>query len=204
MKVIALEGSSYAGKTTALRHLRASTDPDDVAIFSCYVQHFAEPQDIPLARTESAAQQIEAFEAFMRIEAARVAQVSARAFGTIVLDRSVDTLMAHARAMDCLYGFGVHAHVRRRLEDLAHLRPDHTIYLDVSYETLSLRRKAAGHVETEPEYFLHDPAFLAHTRAYFVRPEHLPVTREITVVPGEQPPEAVAGAVHSLVELWKR
>ncbi|MEU3343189.1 hypothetical protein [Streptomyces sp. NPDC006668] len=204
MKVIAVEGPSYAGKTTALHHLRTNTDPADVAIFNCYVQHFAEPRDIPPARTETAAQQLEAFEVFMKIEAARVARISAGAFGAIVLDRSVDTLMAHAQAMDRLYRFGVYDHVRRRLEDLPHLRPDHTIYLDVSYETLRLRRKTAGHGETEPEYFLHDPAFLAHARAYFIAPRLSPITREITVVPGEQSAEVVAGAVSSLVAWWKR
>ena len=130
----------------------------------CYVQHIAHRADIPPARTDSAAAQHDAFEKFMAIEKARVRTALASARPVAILDRSVDTLLAHAHALDTLFGYDVHHQLRDRLQELPFLRPHHTLYLDVPAEVLSLRRKTAGHTAAESDYFLHDPAFLAHAR----------------------------------------
>ncbi|WP_242436538.1 hypothetical protein [Streptomyces sp. CB02488] len=69
---------------------------------------------------------------------------------------------------------------------------------------LGLRRKAAGHTAAESDYFLHEPAFLDHTRDYFVSGAQQPVSREVSVLPADASPPEVAHAVESLVTLWTR
>ncbi|MGW3651678.1 AAA family ATPase [Streptomyces sp. NPDC000878] len=198
MTIVALEGPSCAGKTTVIRHLRETPALADTLFFGCYVRHIRPVHEIPSPRTLSAAEQFAAFETFMSAEADRAAEAALNPRRPVILDRSVDTLMAHAYAMDRLYDFGVHKQIRSRLEELPHLRPDHTIYLDVSAQTLRRRRAAAGE---EAEYFLHDPDFLAQTRAYFTEKLEPPITGKITVVPADGPAHSVAQSVRALVEV---
>ncbi|MER7043911.1 hypothetical protein [Streptomyces jumonjinensis] len=150
------------------------------------------------------AAQLAAFDRFMVIEATRVAEAAANGRQLVILDRSVDTLLAHAYALDALFGYGVHRQLRDRLEALPFLRPDHTLYLDVPAETLHLRRKTAGHTAAESEYFLHEPGFLHHARDYFVHTPRRPVTRELTVLAADGCPDEVAQAVEALVAFWAR
>ncbi|MCX4734957.1 hypothetical protein [Streptomyces sp. NBC_01363] len=204
MKVIALEGPSYAGKSTAINHLRRQGIGNHAFVSDCYVKHIAHRDDIPPAQPGSAAAQLAAFETFMSIESAQVRKALANASPVVTLDRSVDTLLAHAHALDSLFGYNVHHQLRDRLQELPFLRPDHTLYLDASAEVLSLRRKTAGHAAAESNYFLHEPAFLDHARDYFVSGAQPPVSREVTVVPADATPPEVAHAVESLVMLRMR
>ena len=204
MKVIALEGPSYAGKSTAIAHLRQQGIEDRVFVSDCYVDHIGHRQDIPPVRTASAAAQLAAFEMFMSIEGIRVRRALAGAKPVVLLDRSVDTLLAHAHALDALFGFDVHHQLRDRLQELPFLRPDHTLYLDVPAEVLSLRRKAAGHTAAESDYFLHEPGFLDQTRDYFVSETHQLVSREVTVLAADVTPPEVAHGVEALITSWKR
>ncbi|MEW2620743.1 AAA family ATPase [Streptomyces sp. NPDC048106] len=204
MLIVALEGPSYAGKSTAIRHLRQTALGSRAFVSDCYVKYIAHRDDIPPARTDSAAAQLAAFERFMEIEATRVAEAAASGRQFVILDRSVDTLLAHAYALDALFGYGVHHQLRDRLKTLSFLRPDHTLYLDVPAETLHLRRKTVGHTAAESEYFLHEPGFLHHARDYFVHTPRRPVTRELTVLAADAGPDDVAQAVEALVTFWAR
>ncbi|MBA2949579.1 hypothetical protein [Streptomyces himalayensis] len=200
MTIIALEGPSYAGKTTVLQTLRAIPALSKAVFFDCYVKSILHPESIPEARTGSTAEQLTAFAVFMGIEAQRVTAVTRRpAAPVILLDRSVDTLMAHARALDELAGYTAYPAALRHLQQLPHLRPDLTIYLDASPESLHLRRKHAGHTTTEPHYFLHDDDFLSLARSYFLNGKQPVITRRLEVVSADQPPEDVAQAVTDLV-----
>ncbi|MFD7550632.1 AAA family ATPase [Streptomyces sp. NPDC059816] len=204
MLIIALEGPSYAGKSTAIRHLRRIALGSRAFVSDCYVRHIAHRDDIPPARTDSAAAQLAAFERFMEIEATRLAEAAASGRQLVILDRSVDTLLAHAYALDALFGYGVHHQLRDRLKTLSFLHPDHTLYLDVPAETLHLRRKTVGHTAAESEYFLHEPGFLSHARDYFVHMPRRPVTRELTVLAADAGQDDVAQAVEALVTFWAR
>ncbi|MDJ0461904.1 hypothetical protein [Streptomyces sp. H27-C3] len=204
MKVIAIEGPSYAGKSTAIRHLRDRGFEDRSYIADCYVKQIGRRDAVPPARTASAAEQVAAFETFMAVEEARVLTALSSARPFVILDRSVDTLLAHAHALDALFGYLVQHRLRDRLQVLPHLRPDHTLYLDVPGEALGLRRKNAGHTDTEPDYFLHEPAFLMHTRDYFLARAQTPVSREVTVIPADTSRDGIAHAVEALVSFWTR
>ncbi|MFJ8253273.1 hypothetical protein [Streptomyces sp. NPDC094466] len=204
MKVIALEGPSYAGKSSAIAHLRRQGIEDHAFVSDCYVDHIAHRHDIPPVRTTSAAAQLAAFETFMSIEGLRALRALASTRSVVILDRSVDTLLAHTHALDALFGFGVQHQLRDRLQELPFLRPDHTLYLDVRAEVLALRRKAAGHTAAESDYFLHEPAFLDHVRDFFVSGAQPPVSREVTVIPADATPLEVAHAVEALITLWTR
>ncbi|MFI6056004.1 hypothetical protein ACIBCO_38765 [Streptomyces violascens] len=201
--VVAFEGHSYSGKTTAVGHLRRTLGPDDVLFFDCYVRSIPHRQDIPRASTRSADEQLRAFETFMRIEEDRATALAHRPeTRLVILDRSVDTLLAHAYALDAMYGYGALDRARQRLRGLPHLRPDHTLYLDTSPEILSLRRKEAGHTAVEPEYFLHDAAFLHHTRTYFCDRPGGTVAAEVVIVPGDGSRQDTAQAVEAIVRFW--
>ncbi|WP_406359480.1 hypothetical protein OID55_00915 [Streptomyces sp. NBC_00715] len=204
MKVIALEGPSYAGKSSAIAHLRRQGAEDRAFVLDCYVDHIAHRHDIPPARTKSAAAQLAAFETFMTIEGIRVRRALASTRTVVILDRSVDTLLAHAHGLDALFGFGVQHQLRDRLQEMPFLRPDHTLYLDVPAEVLALRREAAGHTTAEPDYFLHEPAFLDRVRDFFVSGTQQPVSRRVTVIPADATPLAIAQAVEALITLWTR
>ncbi|WP_395369328.1 hypothetical protein OHU45_09155 [Streptomyces tubercidicus] len=140
----------------------------------------------------------------MAIEVTRVRRALGSAKPVVILDRSVDTLLAHAHALDALFGYGVHHQLRDRLKELPFLRPDHTIYLDVPAEVLGLRRKRAGHTAAESDHFLHEPAFLDHARDYFLSGVQPPISREVVAVPADTNPAQVAQAVESLVTFWTR
>ncbi|WP_432086607.1 hypothetical protein [Streptomyces sp. bgisy095] len=204
MLIIALEGPSYAGKSTAIRHLRSTALGSRAFVSDCYVKHIAHRDDIPPARTDSAAAQLAAFKRFMEIEATRVAEAAASGRQFVILDRSVDTLLAHAYALDALFDYGVHHQLRDRLRSLPFLCPDHTLYLDVPAETLHLRRKTVGHTAAESEYFLHEPGFLSHARDYFVHTPRRPVARELTVMAADAGQDDVAQAVEALATFWAR
>ncbi|WP_030911033.1 dTMP kinase [Streptomyces sp. NRRL F-5126] len=199
--IIAVEGPSYAGKTTALRRLREAPYMREAVFADCYVKSIPRAEDIPRPATTSAAEQLAAFDTFMSIEADRTRHLVSHQ-GPVILDRSVDTLLAHAYALDEMYGFGVHDVARVRVAGLPHLRPDHTLYLDAPADVLASRRKAAGHQAVEPDYFLHDSAFLGHTRDYFCRPARTPIAAEVTIVPSDGSREENAALVQALVGLW--
>ncbi|WP_432111072.1 hypothetical protein [Streptomyces sp. YPW6] len=204
MLIVALEGPSYAGKSTAIRHLRRTALGTRAFFSDCYVEHISHRDDIPPARTASAAAQLGAFERFMEIETTRVSEAAASGRRLVILDRSVDTLLAHAYALDALFGYGVHHQLRHRLQTLPFLRPDHTLYLHVPAEALRLRRKAVGHTAAESDYFLHEPGFLRHAHDYFAHAAQEPLTRELTVLAADTDPDEVAQAVEALVSFWAR
>jgi dTMP kinase len=204
MRIIALEGPSFVGKTTAIASLAADTSLGRVAVFDCYVREIARPRDVPPARTAGREQQVAAFRTFMAIEARRTRRLARLAAGAhrpdlVILDRSVDTLIAHAHALDALYGFGARPAVAALLPYLPHLVPERTFYLDACAETLRSRRAAAAGGDGSRDFFLHDAAFLDAWRGYFLAAAGPTVTPAVTTVSADEPPEQVAGFIRRLL-----
>lgn len=193
MKTIALEGPSFAGKTSTMAALQSLLPADHYITYRCYVDEIDNIDEIPPARTQSASEQLNAFKFFMQVEGARVADLSVRASSAdlVLLDRSVDTLLAHAYALDQIYGYGVHNQARVLLTRLAYLRPDQTFYLDASHQELGRRR---GRLAAPFDSFLLDPAFIRHFRDYFTK-EGLAVASRVIFVHAEQSQSVLAQSI---------
>jgi thymidylate kinase len=204
VRIIALEGPSFSGKTTAIAALAKDPSLGRTAVFDCYVREIARPGDIPPARTTDRAQQVAAFRTFMAVEARRTRRLQHQAAqqdapALVILDRSVDTLLAHAHALDTLYGFGARAIVAALLPDLPHLVPEHTFYLDTDGETLRARRAAAEGGSGSGDFVLHDPGFLAAWREYFLGGAGPTLTPTVTAVSADPPPAQVAARIRGLL-----
>ena len=197
MKIVAFEGPSYAGKTTAIASI-AGHDPH-AAVFDCYVRGLSR-QDVPPARTHTRDEQLAAFELFMGIECERVRRIPDMVAGglpptLVILDRSVDTLLAHAYALDILFRMDVREAIAKRLAELPHLVPDLTLYLDADTSTLHARRAVDG---SAGDYFLHEPRFLEPWRDYF-SDEGLKITQRIEWIDASGAPSEVAELVRRLL-----
>jgi len=113
----------------------------------------------------------------------------------VILDRSVDTLLAHAYALDRLYEYGVHDKARSRLTQLAYLCPDRTFYLDASLGALQQRRRRSG----QPfDSFLLDPAFVEHSRGYFLQ-KGLPISAQVSIIHAEQDQTIIAKRIAEML-----
>jgi len=192
MRIAALEGPSFAGKTSTLAALGPLLHPLRVISYACYVDEIAS-NDVPPARARGAAEQLAAFELFMEIEADRVADLRCRGDGAdlLLLDRSVDTLLAHAYALDRLYAYGVHDAARSLLPQREHLCPDRTFYLDAGPEVLQRRRRRSGGPFDD---FLLDPVFVGHFRDYFTL-KGSPISAWVSIVHAEQEQSIVADRI---------
>jgi dTMP kinase len=204
VRIIALEGPSFAGKTTAVAILAADASLGRAAVFDCYVREIARPQDVPPARTAGREQQVAAFRTFMGIEARRTHRLQHMATqhdspDLVILDRSVDTLIAHAHALDALYGFGARPAITALLPDLPHLLPERTFYLDASTETLRARRATAKGSSGSGDFFLHDHGFLAAWRAYFLGAAGPALAAAVTTVSADAPSADVAKRIRELL-----
>lgn len=202
MRIIALEGPSCSGKTSAIAALAKDASLGRTVVFDCYVREIASPQDVPPARTSSRAEQIAAFRTFMDIEQRRVLRTRRLSAAPeppdlLILDRSVDTLLAHAHALDTLFGFGAHRAVTALLPRLPHLAPQFTIYLDADVPTLRARRPATA--ISRDALFLHDPAFLTSWRDYFLGAASLTITPKVVAVPADAEPTEVVARIRELL-----
>jgi dTMP kinase len=201
MRIVAIEGPSFAGKTTAIAALAADPSLGRIAVFDCYVSGLTQPGNIPPARTASRAEQVTAFRAFMRVEQRRVERARRLAaahdpIDLLILDRSVDTLIAHAHALDALYGFDARPTVTDLLPGLPHLIPEYTVYLDAPEAALRARRAARG---DRGEYFLHDPGFLTAWRGYFLDSAGETLAPTIMPVPADADPAKLAAGIRRLL-----
>jgi dTMP kinase len=189
MKIAALEGPSFAGKTSTLSALRSLLSSRGLITYRCYVDEIKNADDIPPARTRNADEQLEAFKVFMDIEAQRVEDLANRPDGAdlVLLDRSVDTLLAHAYALDQMFGYGVLERARLLLEDLPYLRPGQTFYLDAGVSELGKRRRSTPVFDD----FLLGREFVGYFRSYFTQ-EALVVSKSVRTIDAQQPTSIVA------------
>jgi dTMP kinase len=123
---VAIEGPANAGKTTAALALAAMIG---ASYLPCYASCLG-AAECPRARTRTAAEQHAATRTFLAVEADRVRRAAEeREEALIVLDRSVDSLLAHAYALDARFDLGAFPGVRRLVDGAEKVVPDVTFLL---------------------------------------------------------------------------
>jgi dTMP kinase len=167
--IVAVEGVSCTGKSTLAAAL---ADRLGWAAIGCYYHVADDPSVLgePLATSE--AEQLHALKAHFAIEERRhqQAQAAAARDGGVILDRSVDTLLAHLRAAGRIRGLNAEEPARtlvvQQLAAGAAALPDLTLLLVADPAALAAR--AASRPGLPGIYY--DPLFAAHFNAHFTSP----------------------------------
>jgi thymidylate kinase len=137
MKIVAIEGLCFAGKTTLAVNLSAAflgaIVLPDYADVSSPERHPEVPALSPLA-------ELRAFEYYLSLDALRWSGVSEGSQSLVLLDRSVHTLLAHIYSNDKRTRFDVFPPASALTSVIAESRRANVVlYLDVAEETLSSR-----------------------------------------------------------------
>lgn len=194
--IVALEGPCLAGKTTVTSQLLKLLAARKPLAFPCYVAELAVPAPDPVAPTRD--EQLAATKLFLQVETQRFARVRLAAPELVVLDRSVDTLAAHALGVSRYPGgsdgyFDTLAVIGAESRKLV---PDLTLFLVVPHAELLVRSSSFPHLP--PVYY--DPAFLSGFTDHFKRSERF--ARELVFVDALGDPTTIAS--HILAEIEKR
>lgn len=139
--VLALEGPCLAGKTSLARDFTAALRTCcNVVTIPCYVDLAGELTLPPLDAFDAASQH-DAVRFFLDVEhtRARILRL-ARSADLVLIDRSVDTLLAHVYALDNLHGTAALPGARQIVRDTPWvISPDLTLHLDVPSEAVRQR-----------------------------------------------------------------
>lgn len=163
--IMALEGSPLTGKTTLGK--RISNLVPGAIYFPDYVE-MLNWINIPKHNPGSTEKQVSAFTYFMNAELCRTSIVHAnQSIPLVVLDRSVDTLLSHAFALDYIYGYTSFNRCRNLLSSYGYLKPNYTILLDAKNTTLNLRYKLRETDDSCKPYI--NSEFLEASTLYFRR-----------------------------------
>lgn len=197
MITVALEGPSGVGKTTTLDRLLGCIIGTNVSVlhFPCYSDAFETGG--PRARTRTTQEQLDAFHAFMRVESERVDAVRRAnpAPELVLLDRSVDTLLAHCKAVDRAIEGSSYGGARREIVRRPYLTPDLTIYFDCPAEILKMRVR---HERNTLDDFLVDSAFLRDFPAHFQSGKDL-ISREVRKIDASRAIDVVTSEVVAMI-----
>jgi dTMP kinase len=168
--IIGLEGVSCTGKSTLARGLAAQLG--DTTVVPCYYHAAPDPSVLPSPKVSSETDQIEALIIHLQIEETRMQAVreALTRCSRVVLDRTVDTLLAHIRAVGEMNGLDANARARALVDQqiskgLACV-PDVTLVLHADHEVLAARAHARPGLP--PLYY--DPVFTCGFHAHFQDP----------------------------------
>lgn len=184
--IIGIEGVSCTGKSTLITHLVSALG--EPLVVPCFYHAASDPDRLPRPVAADGAEQLRAVSDLLKIEAIRRSLAAdALAEGrTVVLDRTVDTLLAHTFAISQMHGLGemdaAQAMVRA---DAATMVPDVTVLLTVDAAVLAERARARPGM---PPIF-YAPAFSLLFNAYF---EHQPLARSLVRLDSAAPAEELA------------
>lgn len=164
-----MEGVSCTGKSTLAANVAARLGWQTIG---CYYHVADDPSVLgaPIARSDT--ELLNALTAHLGIEQERHRQATAALAqdGGVIMDRSVDTLLAHARAIGRLRRLDVDARARaavaRQVTASAAVVPDLTLLLTA--EPAALVRRAASRPGLPPIYY--DPKFAEHFNGHFTDP----------------------------------
>ena len=167
--IVAIEGVSNSGKTTLARSLGQCLATETVG---CY-QHVAKDPALlgrPLAHSEEELLQALRVHLTVEEERLRLATDAVNRTGMVIMDRSVDTVLAHLRAVGRLRGLNAEASarslVRDQCADGAVVIPDLTLLLIASPQQVA--RRGQTRPEVPPPYYAED--FATHFYGHFAQP----------------------------------
>ncbi|MGO4299389.1 hypothetical protein [Leifsonia sp. RAF41] len=160
--ILAIEGPSLSGKTTLIARILAAHT--QVFHFGCYVEALG-ASPIPPFDPGSTAGQVEAFLVFAQVEAERSAKLALLdpAY-SVLFDRSIDSLLAHAYALDKLRRYDSLPRVRDLAAQLPVSVPDATFFLDAAPSLL--RSRLETRMGALPPMFI-DDEFVAAFKEFF-------------------------------------
>jgi len=188
--IIGLEGVSCVGKST-LAH--ALAERLDAHVVPCYYHAAPDPSLLPPPDSATAEAQLAALAVLLPVEALRRAAALAAAGRSqvVILDRTADTLLAHAHAVGRLHGYDCDKPARTLIRAHPIAVPDFTLLLHASDGERA--RRAARRVDM-PRLF-YDPTFTRYFTEHFANPlvpRHVPIATDVA-------PESVADYAAAIV-----
>lgn len=164
--ILGIEGVSCVGKTTLAAAL--ATHLNRPAVIPCYYHASPDPTQLPAPEPFTADHQLANIAQFLDVEDLRLARArQALAEGRdVILDRTVDTLLAHAHAVGRMNGFDCDDRARRLVSSRPVAMPDLTIVLTADPDVLARRARLRKGMPT----IFYDRHFSEHFNAYFAHP----------------------------------
>lgn len=164
--ILGIEGVSCVGKTTLAARL--STRLNQPVVIPCYFHSSPDPTRLPAPEPFTPEHQLANIAQFLDVEDLRVSRArQALAEGRdVILDRTVDTLLAHAHAVGQMYGFDCDARARRLVTGRPMVMPDLTIVLTTDPNVLASRARLRTGMPT----LFYDRNFSQHFNAYLAHP----------------------------------
>ncbi|MEZ0073586.1 AAA family ATPase [Planotetraspora sp. GP83] len=187
--IVAVEGVSCTGKTTLAAELCRALGWGSVG---CYYHVADDPAVLGEPLPTSETDQLEALAAHFVVEQHRARHAAALRGrdGGVIVDRSVDTLLAHLGAAGRIQGLNCDKHARvavdRQVTAGAAMLPDLTLLLIAPPDVLAARAR------TRPKMpaVYYDPVYARHFNAHFSRA----VSPHVVVLDATQSPAEVADA----------
>lgn len=175
--VLALEGPCLAGKTSLARDIAAALGARcNIVTIPCYVD-LAGDLTLPPLDAFDAVSQHDAVRFFLDIEhtRSRILRLASNA-DLALIDRSVDTLLAHVYALDNLYNAGALTVARQIVNGTPWvIRPDLTLHLDVAPSAVQERLRTRPGF---PELLVRED-FNRHFNEYFATPDQCVARRVV-------------------------
>lgn len=189
--LIGLEGPVCSGKSTFASRLTQAFP--GTLVFDDYVTGLRDHR-VPSFDPGSTEGQLDAFELFMAVEADRIRVRVAEPRQAHILDRTVDTLFAHAYGLDRLQGYKAYPRAREATEPDRYLIPDVTFLLQPPRDVLLQRARQRGDEELLAPFL--SVEFLAATTAYY---DDEPVSPRIVRLTLDQYTDAIPGVVREVL-----
>ncbi|MFI6443474.1 hypothetical protein [Kitasatospora sp. NPDC050543] len=169
--ILGIEGVSCVGKTTLAAQLAPHLNWP--AVIPCYYHASPDPTLLPAPEPFTAEHQLANIAQFLDVEDLRLARTrQAHIEGRdVILDRTVDTLLAHAHAVGRMHGFDCDDQARRLVTSRPVAMPDLTIVLTADPDVLARRarlRKGMPGIFYDRHFSEHFNAYLAHPLAQAV------------------------------------
>jgi dTMP kinase len=166
--IIGLEGVSCTGKTTLARALAASAELPEALVVPCYYHAAPDPDALPKPVADTAEEQLNGLAHLLSVEGLRLgrAQAALDEGRAVIMDRTVDTLLAHTHAVGVMRGFALDEAAHALVSASPRVTPDLTLLLQTDPGELAAR---AARRPGMPAIF-YAPAFTADFNAYFRNP----------------------------------